>query len=1007
MPYTISQEEFEGSVAKPTEMCYRSPMTIVKTRIAVIAGGAALAFFALCLPALASAAVPAGFEIQTIVSGLNLPTTVAWAPDGRLFIAEKDGRVRIYKNGALLLAPFIQLTDINTYSDHGLLGIALDPSFNTNHYVYLLYTYENDPANYTGLKTGRLIRVTAADDVADETTKTTLLGSVGGTPAAPSCENYAVTSDCIPSDSPSHSVGGLRFGPDGKLYAALGDGAHYDYMDPRALRAQNLDSLGGKIIRMNTDGTAPADNPFYNGDPNANRSKVWNYGLRNDFRFNFRPSNGTLYLGDVGWYSYEEINIGYAGRNFGWPCREGFVATPAYNCTPASPAADPSYAYAHDPVTGAGAVVGGVFATGVYPAPYAGSYFFGDFAINFIKRMTVDGSDNLVAVDDFMTGAGGPVEIVNGPDGYMYYLSIYSGELRRIFYTAGNRAPIAAAAANPTSGLLPLVVNFSSAGSSDPDGDSLAFAWNFGDSSATSTDANPSHTYVIVGPYVATLTVSDAHGGSDQKTVSVYAGNRAPTATILPPAGGPFYEPNQPVSISGTAHDPEDGDLPDADFSWQVILHHNIHSHIVQTLVGKNVSFLGPDHAANDNIYVELVLTVHDSVGLTDTKSINLYRNVTNPHLVQIRTAPEANIVTFQHTLITATVTNNGSTGPVLVDIEVFKDGLKADQMFWDNEIIQTGENRQFTFDWSPQSAGTYRIAVGLIHPGWSGLFEWTNDALSLAVSSGTPPPLAAFTPEHRGTTANTVLPIVNQPVRLVANVQNVGIAGDALVDFEIFKNDLKIGQAFYDNEHFEASQTRQFTFDWTPTEMGDYRVAIGLIHPGWTGLYQWTNAALLMHVSETPPPPPAPGIPVYTDALDAAWASWSWDTAVNFAATPAGAGTSALAATYAAPWAGLYLHTNALDLTGKTQISFMISGGASGYQGLQIVMFNAANAALTPRKLDPYLPAGGLLPNTWYAVSIPLADLGVSGTSITGFAIQGSTGNIEPTFLLDNIFIR
>src|SRR5690606_25799516 len=133
-----------------------------------------------------------------------------------------------------------------------------------------------------------LVRVTVVGDTASETSKVVLLGSVGGDALNPSCSNFDVTADCIRSDSPSHSVGGLRFGPDEKLYVSLGDGSDFDRADPNALYSLDIDALSGKVLRINTDGTGPADNPFYNGDPDANRSKVWSYGLRNPYRFNFR-----------------------------------------------------------------------------------------------------------------------------------------------------------------------------------------------------------------------------------------------------------------------------------------------------------------------------------------------------------------------------------------------------------------------------------------------------------------------------------------------------------------------------------------------------------------------------------------------------------------------------------------------------------------------------------------------------------------------------------------------
>ena len=230
------------------------------------------ACLSLSVPKTVLAALPAGFEVETIAGGLNYPAAMTFVNDGRIFVAEKAGAVRIIKNGALLTSPLIQLTDVNAYADRGLIGITIDPNFSTNGYLYLLYTYENTPGtNFAGTKTVRLVRVTVVGDAADESSKVVILGSVGGSFGTASCENFAITADCIPSDSPSHSGGALRFGPDGKLYVSLGDGAHFDYVDPRAQRAQNLDSLGGKILRINTDGTGVLTNPFANGTTNSSR----------------------------------------------------------------------------------------------------------------------------------------------------------------------------------------------------------------------------------------------------------------------------------------------------------------------------------------------------------------------------------------------------------------------------------------------------------------------------------------------------------------------------------------------------------------------------------------------------------------------------------------------------------------------------------------------------------------------------------------------------------------
>ena len=574
-------------------------------------------------------ALPAGFETQVVAAGFNQPTTIAFTPDGRIFVAEKAGAVRIIKNGALLAQPLISLSDVNSYGDRGLIGMAVDPNFASNGYLYLSYTFENTPGTaFSGIKTARVIRVTVVGDTAEESSKVILVGSIGGNAATPSCDNFAVTSDCIASDAPSHSIGGMRFGPDGKLYVATGDGAHFDYADSRALRAQNIDSLAGKVLRLNTDGTAPTDNPFYNGNPNSNRSKVYAYGFRNMFRFNFRPSNGSLYGGDVGWSSYEEVNKVVSGGNYGWPCREGNVVTPnGLNCT-ATGAIDPLYVYAHDG-NGAGSVTAGSFPTGTaYPASYLSTFFFGDYAQNWLRTMTVSGTDTNPVVSDFgaaADGTNGPVEIVTGPEGNIYFISIYTGELKRLTHTSGNRQPIVNIGATPTSGVAPLSVSFSSAGTSDPDGNPITYLWNFGDNS-TSTVANPSKVYSANGVYTASLRVRDNQGGETTKSVKITVGNQAPTATITAPLNGSLYNVGQVLTLTGVGTDPETGNLPAGNLSWRVILHHNVHTHVLEQHTGNNISFTGPDHGDPD-VYTEIELTVTDSVGLTDKTSTYIYLN--------------------------------------------------------------------------------------------------------------------------------------------------------------------------------------------------------------------------------------------------------------------------------------------------------------------------------------------------------------------------------------------
>lgn len=370
------------------------------------------------------------FVSETLVDGLAGPTDFAFAPDGRIFIAQKEGLVSVYKDGELLPDPFIELT-VNAFHERGLLGLALDPQFATNGYVYLFYVVENSAGEPSGPTTAQVLRVTADGDVAAPGSEFVVLGSVVSNASQPSCSDFPAGSDCIPADAPSHAAGGLRFTSDGKLMVAIGDA---EQLWP----AQDLDSLYGKIVRVNPDGTAPLDNPFFTGDPNAIRSKIWAYGLRNPFRFGLQPGSDLPFIGDVG-SSYEEINEGKPGANFGWPCYSNtMLEHPDKLCEELDAAGGttlPLYAYLREE-PGAAVIAGVFYQEGSYPSEYDGAFFFGDFVLGTISSLKVDSNNSLIpdSVTEIVPDAGSPVDFEIGPDGDLYYLSINDGEVRRLCF---------------------------------------------------------------------------------------------------------------------------------------------------------------------------------------------------------------------------------------------------------------------------------------------------------------------------------------------------------------------------------------------------------------------------------------------------------------------------------------------------------------------------------------------------------------------------------------------
>jgi len=284
----------------------------------------------------AEADVPTGFSDSLIASGLVNPTAMEVAPDGRIFVSEKNGDLRVIKNGVLLSQPFVSIP-VDSNDERGLLGIAFDPNFVSNGYVYVFYVTQNDPVIHS-----RVSRVTADPanpDMALAGSEVSIL-------------------DLEPQGSQSHIGGAIEFGSDGKLYVSVGDNLGSQL-------AQDLTSRFGKILRINSDGTIPTDNPFYN-TPGASQ-EIWAYGLRNPFTFQF-SSNGTMHIADVGLASWEEINVGLAGANYGWATCEGACSTP--------PLVDPLYAYAPPPSNGA-SIIGGPFYEAVqFPSEYQDSYFF-------------------------------------------------------------------------------------------------------------------------------------------------------------------------------------------------------------------------------------------------------------------------------------------------------------------------------------------------------------------------------------------------------------------------------------------------------------------------------------------------------------------------------------------------------------------------------------------------------------------------------------------------------
>ncbi len=332
--------------------------------------------------------LPQGFSVSTF-SGLPAgptPTAMAFAPDGRLFVCMQDGRLVIVKNGSLLAKPFLTVST-SANGERGLLGVAFHPNFATNGRVYVYYTVSlPSPHN-------RVARYVADGDTA--LTAETLIADLPNL-----------------SGATNHNGGAIHFGLDGKLYVAVGENANPP-------NSQTLTTVLGKILRFNDDGTIPGDNPFLATTTGQNQA-IWAMGLRNPFTFAVHPVSGRILIDDVGQSTWEEIDEGIAGANYGWPTTEGPTNNPSF--------VSPIYAYQH----GAGlvqgtAIIGGAFYSTdspTFPVNYRENYFFADLSGGWINRMDPANGN---AVYAFADNLGLQTAIQLGPDGAIYSLSQVGG----------------------------------------------------------------------------------------------------------------------------------------------------------------------------------------------------------------------------------------------------------------------------------------------------------------------------------------------------------------------------------------------------------------------------------------------------------------------------------------------------------------------------------------------------------------------------------------------------
>lgn len=554
--------------------------------------------------------LPPGFVRSIVTAALGPATCMSATPDGRLFLGEHTGAIRVVDAaGTLLGPPLITLSLAQSQQAQGLLGMTLDPGFATNGFLYVYYTSQGaEPAN-------RVSRFT-----------------VVGNTASPASE-FVVWQNASPAGE-DHLGGSLRVGNDGFLYIATGDNFVSD-------TSRDLTLEHGKLLRVALDGQVPVDNPFL-AIPGAVPT-LWARGLRNPFRMALDDADGSLFISDVGGNkktAEEEVNRSLVAADFGWPNQEGrrcFVS----DCEHFAAA---EFAYAHNESPyfapgqpGAGtqgaAILGPVYDGTLFPPEYIGDLFLADYANLWIRRLERDAQGQIVAASPFLEApeAGPVVDLDIGADGALYYLTFadpastvgFGSVLYRVSYVAGlDQPPVALASADVFGGVAPLAVQFDSLGSFDPDGGVLTWSWDFGDGNSSTLDA-PLHTYTQAGHYVASLTVSDGANSTLSAALIIDVGN-PPVVTITNPLPGTTYSAGDIFSLTGSAVDPEDGTLGAGALVWSVRLIHAAHTH--PSTIGPGDTFRIPNKGHTpENTHFEFTLTATDSDGLPTSSTVAVF----------------------------------------------------------------------------------------------------------------------------------------------------------------------------------------------------------------------------------------------------------------------------------------------------------------------------------------------------------------------------------------------
>lgn len=599
-------------------------------------------------------AQPSGFSDDLYVSGYTSITSFVFDQTGRMFIAEKSGKIMVVNaDGSKQTNPLLNINEeVFDRGDSGLLNIILDPNFLNNGYVYLYfvvdrhYLLEYGTSEYnvdsldgaTPATMARICRYTVDLNTSPlsvvANSRLTLIGET--------------VSTGIPAIEDIHSGGGLAFGKDGTLLISTGDGAHqFDVTttpygsqavssgimtteeDIGQYRSQVLFSLSGKVLRIDPQtGNGVGSNPYYqSGSPRSAESRVWARGLRNPFRITYVPNTGehheedgnpgVFMIGDIGRYDREEVDVmASAGLNFGWPKYEAMDVV-NWQATDDNYLPNPhtlpilqyrnneSKAFVNNQIVNVNGylpngscVIGGIFYDKLdFPSAYRNKYFFADYSNKWISYVSLDATYNPVYCDIFINTAN---EITNlntseALDGLFYSTgSLSANSIRRVIYGGGNKKPVAKIEYDKNYGISPLTIAFSARNSYDPENSALTYSWSFGDDNTSPTTSLAPH-YQFVGntqqEFWVKLTVTDENSLTAKDSVKIFLNNTPPTIHSTSLDAILSINENQTLPINLSANASDaESSASNLSYEWKLSLAHNGHEHFNTPIYGNNQS---------------------------------------------------------------------------------------------------------------------------------------------------------------------------------------------------------------------------------------------------------------------------------------------------------------------------------------------------------------------------------------------------------------------------------